>query len=116
MARQPNSKKSLGPKKAKDTIKSTNGSIIAAAVAAGYASDTVIVCPGTIKDVERLTRNGRTSSSDTENIAIDAPKLRADSMSAKKLNDMASKQLLGELEAAIGSTEGTKSRVKHPRR
>lgn len=58
--------------------------------------------PSSVSDFKGAVR---TSFSDAQSTAIDATKLRADSIAAMELNEMATKQLLAELES---TTSGLK--------
>ena len=59
-----------------------------------------IVCPQPTEDTEGCVG---TSSSNAQSTPVDAMKPRADSISTTKLNDMATKQILAELEATLPS-------------
>ena len=97
MARQSKSKKSRGQKNTKNTVKVANGNTAAVAGGAVAIGKRTIKCPGSIEDLKRT----RTSSSNAQSTASNAPKPRADSISAMELNDMVSKQLLAELESSM---------------
>lgn len=97
MARPSKSKKSRGQKPTKNTVKVANAKIPAKARGAVAIGKRIIVCPGSIEDLKRI----RASSSNAQSFATEAPKPRADSISATELNEMVSKQLLAELEFSI---------------
>lgn len=97
MARSSESRRSRVQKNTKNAIKVASGNTAAVASGAVAEGKGTIICPASIEGVERI----RTSSSEAQSTVTEAPKLRADSLSAMELNEMASKQLLAELEFSI---------------
>ncbi|CAF9940453.1 MAG: hypothetical protein ALECFALPRED_008678 [Alectoria fallacina] len=85
----------------KDSVTVGGGdSTVLAGTSTAAAFDGSTMHPKSIKDLQGYIH---TSSSNAQSTPIDATKPRADSISAMELNDMATKQLLAELESTIAS-------------
>lgn len=107
MARLSKAKKTRGQKAFKDTVEVAADDTTAVA-GAPATFDEPTIGPSSIEDSKCSVR---TSSINAQETAIDATKPRADSISPMELNDMATKQLLAELESTMASPRRVRTSV-----